>query len=142
MKAWKVIAAQAFSGREWNIVEADANGLTAGITHRMYECKLIVQLRGQALLYDDDCTQEYKVGPAGAPVSRKSDVPKQWLRNVQSDLSGLLASAALSNPSTSKATASPGDVGNRLQELRRLFDAGLISEEEYRQKRTQILERL
>jgi len=58
------------------------------------------------------------------------------------DLSTFFTSvdAAIEQPAA--PTPEPGDVGTRLQKLKELLDQGLITQEEYEQKRKQILEGL
>lgn len=137
------IAKQAFMNRQWSIENSDEKSVTAMLSHRGYECRVTVFLSGNVLAYEDDCVQTVNSpGPnTFAMTKKKTSAPDNWIVNLRKDIS--ISLAAIPNVTQSSAeTGSSTSVEERFKTLQGLLDAGFISQEEFKQKREEILKSL
>lgn len=137
------ITKQAFMNRQWSIETSDEKSVTAVLSHRGYECRVTVSLSNDVLSYGDDCMQTVNApGPNTlAMTKKKATVPDNWIVNLRKDISVSLA--AISDVIQPPAQAgSSTSIAERLKTLKGLLDSGFISQEEYKQKREEILKSL
>jgi Short C-terminal domain len=135
---------QAFSNRQWQLVKTDENSVKASLLHRSYDCQLIISLVNNALVYDDNCTISEMSGGANRRMplpTRETNIPDMWIRSLRSDVSRMLATIPDAKPSNDNLII-PSTVSERLKTLEELRNSGLITDQEFAQKRQEILKSL
>lgn len=135
------VVADAFRGRRWEVARSSPKLVEGRIEHKSYVCNVVMSWPENSLNYQDDCTKMKRAGGPGATKKRvEADAPDAWLNFLRQDIRAALSSRALSvmPPSSSGR----GDVVNRLEKLEELLRKGLISDSEFKQKRTEILDDL
>jgi len=153
--------------RRWTIKEASDNKVVIYLNHRCYQSKLTFTIKDH-VIYFDDSTKVYEgclhpsyyqdgmtttfggdlsgsSNSSGKPEFVDAKVPPGWLKNLRQDATQNLMSASMINTgrqeesSDDKAVISSGEIEKKLKKLKSLFDQKLITEEEYEQKKKELL---
>lgn len=145
---------QALTGRKWTVSPGEDGALIAELSDRSTDAKLEFFLEGRTVRYREvEVTKDFVstgFGPANTgtrtPVKARSTVPERWLANLRQDLSRQLAANRASAPAPTvpapQTEAAASSIKARLETLKELLDAKLITQSEYEQKRQKILEEL
>lgn len=145
---------QALAKQHWNVIgDGEAGAIIAEKSDSDTRAKVEFMRVYQSIRYREiEVTHDFVsagFGPANTgnrmPVIVNSSVPKRWLSNLQDDMSSLLATqrkVETAQVAVPKAAENSKSVKTRLEQLKELLDAKLISESEYEQKRQQILKEL
>jgi len=126
------IVRDALKFREWRITATDADSVTAKINAPRIESTIRIWLDGRVIRYRDDA-----INPDFIRMGRSDDkafTPERWISFLREDIG-----AAMRPHLGSPAKQSPSE---RMTELKKLRDAGLISPEEFEKKRAEILKNL
>jgi hypothetical protein len=151
-------AREALEYREWTIVKEEADSVEAKISRNAVNAKIRIRHNGNQLVYEDSARGKAKVDFTGRTVPSITEAPARWINYLRSDITEKVqahASAASAGapdvapakpPAKAPATVAAGERarkrGNgveRMQELKEMFDRGLISADEYTRKKEQIL---
>lgn len=112
-------AYSAFAGRKWAVTRDAEGAIVARNRNFDIDATLKVFVGDGALRYIDGTVDN---------KGRKAQVPERWLNYIRADLRR-----------PARAPARDHDAAERLQQLRSLLDRGLITPDEYEQKRAEIL---
>ena len=145
------VVRQALQYREWTIVAQDPDSVSAKIARSGFDAEIRIRHAGDRLVYESAARGRSKLDYTGRAVANVVETPSRWIDYLRSDIAEGLqkppsADAALTpklTPSVAKeqAPAQRSSV-QRMQELKEMFDRGLISADEYAQKKEQILKEL
>lgn len=139
------VVRQAFIGRSWTIESGDDLSVTARLFHGGYDAQLKVSLEGDSLRYLGNTTgMVHERNPSlSTGNSRRSstDTPERWLTFLRFDISKSL-SGIPKHTSQESAGGAPNDIVERLKTLDGLHKAGLVTDNEYKKKKEEILGRL
>jgi len=152
------VVRDALQYRAWTIVPTDkAESVAAKIERSTVLARILIWQQDDKLLYEESAEDGRRAidfrGTLLPP--RKIPTPPRWIAYLRSDIAerlqslpaGAPAAAPESAPSARSQTrpadtparAAKAGAVQRMQELKDLLDKGLISKEEYEQKRLQIL---
>lgn len=129
--------------RRWMIYDTGNNTLRIELMHRGYNAVLNLSIAGDEIHYSDSTTylktddDEETYGPS-EDTWELAQVPKHWLRNLQNDTNiyfylGIKQIVPVSVRSSSE------NIESKLETLKSLLEANLISKEEYEQKRKELI---
>ncbi len=132
---------RAFLSRKWNVVHADDSSVTGALQHRGVDAKLTIYRQENGLSYRCECSRERKVRKIGGRWSTVTDydyLPDNWIENLKRD------TLSFSSHPASRPTAQspPSSIEMRLLKLDDLRDRGLITEQEYRDARSKVLDEI
>lgn len=145
---------QALAKQQWKVVSDNgADAIVAEKSDSDTQAKVEFMRFDQSVRYNElKVTRDFVstgFGPGNTgnriPVKVKTSVPKRWLTNLHDDIFSSLNAqrkAEAAQPAAQKAVESSQSAKARLEQLKELLDAKLISESEYEQKRQQILNNL
>lgn len=126
--------------RKWTVHNFENNILRVELNHRDYKALLNFTFPDGDIMYSDSTTyfnngkdDFYEEGWVVRPV------PKNWLFNLQSDVAAFFAVSQ--NSINIKKELSQENVGEKLEELKVLYDKKLITEADYELKKKEILSR-
>ena len=141
--------------RGWKTLEKNDESLKIQLEHRGYNAIMTLVYADAKIHYTDTTTQKvtrkkrenYGYGP---PVTQivETEVPRSWLVNIKNDITNVLHTTSLSLTNTCDKLMrehnllSTNEVEERLAKLKKLFDAELVTEEDYKLKKRDILSRL
>jgi|GEM_PF-3612082 len=138
------IIQQAFLNRQWSVTKTDESSVTAKLDHRSYDSEMTISISGNTLTYFAASTftekSHIQAGMIGADRKLTRDVPSAWILNLRKDISQTVS--AIPSPDTTGGTASAQNPAERLKALENLRNSGLITDQEYTQKRQAIIEAL
>lgn len=137
------IIKQSFINRQWTIEKSNENSVTAGLQHRFFDCHVTISLSDNVIIYGESCTQTVTSGGPNNTIPRKqpSSAPTTWISNLRADISQSLAAIPDIAPSQNFLD-NPNDAEERLRVLVKLRESGLISEQEFEEKRREIIRNL
>lgn len=151
-------AREALEYREWTIVKHHAGLIEAKISRNQIDAKIRIRHNGDQLVYEDWARGKPKVDFTGRMMPSTTETPSRWIYYLRSDITEKLQKYAADPASASAAAAArPPAKANvaseksasrrtssvqRMQELKEMFDRGLISADEYARKRAEILKEL
>jgi hypothetical protein len=149
---------EALANREWIVVGQDAESISAKITRAGLDAKIRISVSGEQLRYETSATGKGRMDHTGRVTPAQMSTPSRWIGFLRSDITENLqtrVAAAAKNPSRAGAveapptgaaaarpTAARAPSVQRMQDLKDLFDKGLISADEYAAKRAEILKDL
>jgi hypothetical protein len=141
-------AREALDYRTWKVVAQDADSVTATISRNAVDAKIRIKYSGSRLLYEDSARGKGKLDYTGRVVPTVTETPERWINYLRSDITENLQKRAKESPKATPGveeaarTEPAGKSGTavaRMQELKQMFDAGLITADEYAKKRAEIL---
>jgi Short C-terminal domain len=142
------VVRQALQYREWTIVAQDPDSVSAKIARSGFDAEIRIRQVGDRLVYDSSARGRPKLDYTGRAGANVVETPPRWIDYLRSDIAEGLqkppsadaTATAKLTPSVAKEQAPAQRSGvQRMQELKEMFDRGLISTDEYAQKREQIL---
>jgi hypothetical protein len=149
------VAREALAYREWTFVSQDADSVSAKISRAGVDANIRISHRDGKLLYDTSARGRGRLDYTGRVVPSTTTTPERWIEFLRADITEGLQKRAAMAKSTPKPTEPPkvnvaaepqaakrGNATARMQELKELFDKGLISPEEHERKRAEILKDL
>ncbi len=138
------ISKAALRRRSWTITSTDADkSVKAELDKGVSDAHITIYRDGSSLKYSgEDIVQ---ILPVKAGITGKStqvdDLPKRWITYLRKDISRLMFRTAVALP-RSPAPSTSSSLTDRLVDLKKLLDAGLITKDEYDAKRVEILKNL
>ena len=125
--------------REWSVTNLENNKLRINLDHRGYRAALDFFIINKGIYYSDSTTyyEDNEDDPFAEGEWVASTVPDRWVRYLQNDVNVLLPAAGTYNPANE--TAAQDDIESKLEGLKALYDKRLITEEEYKTKRKEII---
>jgi hypothetical protein len=147
---------EALANREWTLVGQDAESISAKITRAGLDAKIRISVSGEQLRYETSATGKGRMDHTGRMTPAQMSTPSRWIGFLRTDITENLqtrvAAAAKNPPKGVAAEAAPAGAARptaarapsvqRMQDLKDLFDKGLISADEYAAKRAEILKDL
>lgn len=136
-------AKTAFIKKRWNIIAEDSNSIQGELNHRDIEAKVRIIYKDNALYYSCECFKVYTDSyyEDDDDVTRKAYVPEKWINNLRIHAELFLVESFRYEPTTTNTNKSSTETPKqRLKTLKSLLDDGLISHEEYDQKRKAIID--
>jgi len=132
----------ALAGRRFRVTPEGDAAVTGRLRKGLNNTTLRIFKEGNTLRYLDTTTTRV--------TGDVSDVPERWVDNLRADIRKHLeqvrytegARTVPPKRTANEPTAAPGNAAERLRALKRLFDAGMITQTEYDSKRTEILKDL
>jgi len=141
-------AREALDYRTWKVVAQDSDSVTATISRNAVDAKIRIIYSGSRLLYEDSARGKSKLDHTGRMVPTVTETPERWINYLRSDITENLQKKSVESskaaPKVQEAARTEpanksGTAVARMQELKQMFDAGLISADEYAKKRAEIL---
>lgn len=146
----------ALANREWTLVGQDAESISAKINRAGLDAKIRISVSGEQLRYETSATGKGRMDHTGRMTPAQTSTPSRWIGFLRSDITETLqaraAAGAKSSPKAVAAESAPAGAARttaarapsvqRMQDLKDLFDKGLISADEYAAKRAEILKDL
>lgn len=145
----------ALANRDWTLVGQDAESISAKITRAGVDAKIRIRVSGDQLRYETSATGKGRMDHTGRVTPAQVSTPSRWIGFLRSDITENLqtrVAAAAKNPPAVAAETPPAGAARpaaarassvqRMQDLKDLFDKGLISADEYAAKRAEILKDL
>lgn len=120
--------------REWTIKSVEDDKLQIKLDHRGYKALLDFSITDNVIKYSDHTTyynepdDEYEEG-----AWEDTSAPKSWIKYLLNDTNALLAVAG------TRGSVRQEDIETKLENLKALFDKKLITEEEYKLKRKELI---
>jgi Short C-terminal domain len=145
---------QALARRKWTVAAEDAGSVVAELSNSSTAAKIGIFLAGRSIHYRElSVTQDFvptnfSPGSSGNrhPIKVSVPVPEKWLADLRLDmteqLSGYAAAPRAEQQVQQESTRPAPSARARLETLKELLDAKLITQSEYEQKRQQILDGL
>jgi hypothetical protein len=130
------IVRQVFVERGWQVTAKDAGSVSATYVSQAIEAKVRIFLADRSLRYEETALDRDAARRGSASPTIRT--PARWINGLIEDVGQSLQSQAL-DLAWSSQQRTPYD---RMAELKKMFDAGLISSAEYEQKRADILKNL
>lgn len=138
--------------RKWTIIVDRENELIIYLDHRCFQSKLTFTLKDHSIMYQDDTRVLQRCRyPSSYSLSepdyKQTNVPSNWLENLKSDTSRYFSTVKLNNTgrhetsTDSKEGITKDQLEEKLKQLKSLYDKKLISEQEYNDKKKELLER-
>ncbi len=131
------LAAKTFSGRKWTIQSFTQDSVTGHIDHRGVSATLELKILDDRIEYlCHPCTKRR----SNANKKEYDSTPTKWIENIRADLSQALISHEATKGLEGRYPGGDwGTAGERLENLNSLLSKDLISQEEYDNKRADIL---
>jgi hypothetical protein len=124
----------------WTVVGQNANAVWGRYVGQNIEVRLRVFIDDGTLRYEESATD---LGAARRGAHPATSTPARWINAIRSEVdSALRARAATLETSLPPASPPKRSHTDRLEELRKMLDAGLITNEDYEKKRAEILKDL
>lgn len=136
------IVRNALNYREWTVADVPPSAVSGKISRGRVDAQIRISLVDNSLRY-----QESAITTELSTRVRKVATPSRWIEYLRSDISEELQARAKARPEAAKAASKDapqarGSTLQRMQELKQLQEAGLISNDEYERKRAEILDGL
>lgn len=145
----------ALAKREWTLVGQDAESISAKITRAGVDAKIKIRVSGDQLRYETSATGKPKMDHTGRMTPTQTSTPSRWIGFLRGDITENLQTRVATGaktpptsvgteatPAAARPTAARAPSVQRMQDLKDLFDKGLISADEYAAKRAEILKDL
>ena len=137
-------AEKALYKRKWTITDKSENEIHANIFRfgRGTSAEIAIYYKNGNLYYDGKSLKKIHKQSNSKVLSKKKEVegpiPGTWIRNLKKDTTYFYKTATVNNVGRNQG-ASEKPVEERLKELDELYGKKLISDEEYKQQRQNIL---
>jgi len=126
------IARHALAKREWTVTASDATSIAAKINAQNIDSQIHIRVVGREIRYEEKTISLDALRHGQTPEIR---IPARWINALRGDIYDQVQTRALNAP-VSSPKLSPSE---RMAELRKMRDAGLITPDEYESKRANIL---
>ncbi len=147
------VVKQALARKKWKVVSSTGDSVVAELYKDSIDAKIEIFLAGRSIKYREVSVARYvptaSFGPANTGtehrVKTSASLPEQWMTELRQDINERLPATPAVAPvvaAPQQAAAAPPSAKTRLETLKELLDAKLITQAEYDQKRQQILEGL
>jgi hypothetical protein len=140
------VVKESFTKRGWTVTGADEEAVSGKYVGQNIEGRVRVFVDGETLRYEESATDLAASRHGSVPETR---TPARWINRLRSDIGDALRLRASNTPipaQPARASPQPGasklTPADRMVELRKMRDAGLITTEEYERKRAEILKDL
>ena len=128
--------------RRWSIDGEEDNELRIKLDHRGYKARLTFNFTESEIRYFDSTTT-YEEEPFGEDPFydargdwKVSPAPVKWIANLKKDMN-----AFLKNNVSRRESLSNEQIEDKLKSLKRMYDNKLITEDEYKLKKKDIISR-